>query len=191
MIKARPVSSKEMRRRTIIKWCIYALVIVLCYLYSTVRHTDFPKPVIMLPLCMCIAMKERSELICSMTGVLCGLMTDAAFGKVFGFNAFIFMFVCMFTSLLFSFILRQNILNIIMLCFAAIFFQGVVDYFFYYRIWGYENAVFIFTSKYLPSMLINVILTLPIYFLVKLVSEKMGMPDNKFLEEKDENITRG
>ena len=99
MKKNRPQTLKEKRRNLIIKWLLYLLVMAASFLFMTV--TDIVVPLFHIPIAICIAIYEKNELTASFIGLLCGLLTDVACGKLFGFNGFMLTVVCMFVSLLF------------------------------------------------------------------------------------------
>lgn len=177
------------RAKTAFKWFLYFLLAAVSYIFMTVADYSLAKPLLLIPLAVCIAMREDIMISCA-AGVISGFMLDSAMGKLFGYNAFLMLAVCMFTSLLFMYLMRQNVINIIWITAVAALLQGSLDFLFYYAIWGQENVSVIFTGTFLPSMLFTVLSSPVIYFIVKFIDRKFGPEQQTYLEEKSENIIR-
>lgn len=171
------------------KWLIYLVIVFLVYIYSTSIGYVLPKPLLLIPIAVCISMGE-SEMVGALVGLCCGYLLDLSMGKLSGFNAFILMVICMFTSILFLYLMRQNIINIVAITFAATLIQGGLDFWFYYAIWGYENASAIFTGYFLPSMIFTVISSPIVYIVIKFIATKVQPIHRQTIEEKNENISR-
>lgn len=187
----RRVLSKPERRNLIIKWALYLLLLILIFVYSTTQytHSSIPKPLLFLPLALCISSQE-SEMPSAASGLVCGFFMDAACNKLFGFNALILMTLCLFTCLLFLYLLRQNIINVLMLSAGAVLIQGSLDFLFFYVIWRYEDLGFLFVRHFLPQMGLTLLMTLPMYFLVRWIGLRFGPVEEHFIEEKSEDIVR-
>jgi len=186
-IKRRKIKSE--RLRIILKWFLYALLISISYVYMTGTVVNLPKPLLLIPIALCISMHEN-EMTASIVGLICGFMLDSACGKIFGFNAFLLMVFCMFTSLLFLYLMRQNIINIIAITIAATLIQGTLDFFFFYAMWGYDSVGLVFLHNIIPSMIFTIISSVFIYFIVKFIFSKCSFSEENFIEEKSENIVR-
>lgn len=189
-MKNRPLTVKQVRRNLIIKWTLYVLMALVALLIMTVQKKTTATALLLIPVALCITMKERHEIVSSLVGMVCGFMLDAACGKLFGFNAFLLMVMCMFSSLLFLYLMRQNIVNILIINTTAVIVQGLLDYFFFYGMWGNADNDFIFVHFYLPSMIFTVIAGPVVYILVHLINRKFGPREEYFLEEKSEDIVR-
>lgn len=188
-MSSRRLSSRTEKVNLFLKWFFYILVICFVYLLSTIKFTDFAKPLMLIPVAICISAREN-ETIASSVGMVCGFMLDSAGGKLFGFNAFILMICCMFTSLLFHYLLRQSFVSSLLITFTVTVIQGLLDFLFFYGIWTFDNVHKIFTRWYLPSMIFTVISFLPLYILIKFISSRFGIKEEHYIEEKDENIVR-
>lgn len=189
MRKTRYSKIQSERINFILKWILYALLIIISYVYMTSSIGHLNKPLFLIPIALCIAMRE-SEMTASIVGLICGLMLDSACGKVFGFNAFLLLILCMFTSLMFLYLLRQNIINIVLITIGATLIQGSLDFFFYYAIWGYENVGVIFWRSIFPSMIFTIISSGFIYLIIRFIASKFSVQEEHFIEEKSENIVR-
>lgn len=177
------------RAKTAFKWFLYFLLAAVSYIFMTVADYSLAKPLLLIPLAICIATHEDIMLSC-VVGVVSGFMLDSAMGKLFGYNAVLMLAVCMFTSLLFMYLMRQNVVNIIWITAVAALLQGSLDFLFYYAMWGHENVSMIFTGTFLPSILFTVLSSPVIYFIIKFIYKKLGPEQRNYIEEKSENIVR-
>ena len=177
------------RVRVFLKWGLYALVAFFCYMYMTTSVGTMIKPLLLVPAAICISMWEN-ELLSALTGIVCGLMLDAACGKVMGYNAFLLMIVCMFTSLLFLYLMRQNIINCIFVTTGATLLLSALDFFFYYGIWGYEQVELLLWRNTLPAMLFTVLSCGILYFVVKFIYVRLSLQAEPHIEEKSDSIVR-
>ena len=173
----------------VVKWFFYGLLVVVAYVYMTTVKSFFPKPLLLIPIAINISMRE-SEMTSAITGLICGYVLDMACGKLVGFNAFLLMIFCLFTSLLFQYLMRQNVINIIAITFVATIIQGLLDFFFYYAIWGYDKVGSVFTNEILPSMIFTIIWSGILYVIVKFIYNKTSPATEHFIEEKSDNIVR-
>lgn len=181
------VKSKQEKRRTVIKWMIYSLMIALAYVLMTTIHGSFPTPLLLMAIPICISAWE-SEMTSAVTGGVCGLMLDSACGKLIGFNGIIVMCMCMVISLLFIHYLRKNLLNILLIGAAALLLHSGLDFLFFYAIWGESGKIY--SSIMLPSMIATMVSIGLIYEFVKLLANRFGLIEEYYLEEKNENIIR-
>lgn len=185
--------SKLSRRKTagrnaVIKWILYSLIIIFSFLYLTMPINTV-KPLVLIPAALCISMYEGVAAGCG-AGILCGLLLDVACGKTLGFNALLLLVFCMFASLFFMYLMRTNVINIWALSVVCILLQSLFDLFFFYAIWGIHNTGAVFMDFFFPQIVINSLVT-PLYYLIfKAVYKKFGPSTERYIEEKNENITR-
>ncbi len=183
MIKPFRIHSDKLR--LFLKWGAYVLVAAFLYVCMTTSAKTPLKPLLLIPFAVCVSMNE-SEFASSIWGLFCGLLLDSACGKVFGYNAFVLMVICMFSSLLFLYLIRRNFFGYFIVSAAAIFLHGILDYFFYYAIWNYENVGLLFWETYLPQMLLTQAVGALLYFVGKYISIKFGTQTKILIEEKDD-----
>lgn len=175
--------------RAVVKWLLTFLTASAAYILLTAVPVSFPLPLLFLPMTVAVASKEE-PFNAGLWGCICGLMTDSAFGKLFGFNAIIFTFAAVLISLLFQYILRQNILNIAMLNFVLIPLQASLDFLFFYGIWGRGDAGNIWVHIYMPQMLLTFLLSVPVYLLTAAIFKRFGPIEENYIEEKSDDIVR-
>lgn len=188
-MKTKGFAIRSDRVRLFLKWISYVFLALVCYLYMTTSVGTSVKPLVLIPLALCISMRE-SELLSSLTGLVCGLLTDAACGKVMGYNALLLMILCMFAALLFLYWMRQNIINVLFVTAVGTILLGVLDFFFYYGIWGYKQVELLFWQNTFPGILLTIASCVPLYFAVKWIDRLFGIRKEQHIEEKSENIVR-
>ncbi len=177
-------SIKQERRKYMllqtIQWTAYALLIFAGFIISTAGN--HLKPLILLSLALCIS-SHTGEIQATAVGVFCGFLTDIACGKLLGYNAVFFVVCCVGVSLLYNYVLRQKMLNIVILTAIAVLAQGYLDYLFYYAIWGHEDVGLIYTKIMLPVSVLTLLSTFCLYYPVKWIADKCGSRREKELEE--------
>lgn len=180
---------KKEKRNAAVRWIIYMLILAVSYIYMTTTAFNFKAVLMVIPAAMCVAMFEEpfDSAIC---GCVAGLLLDTAQGTLVGLSGIILMWCCLIASLLFHFFMRRHIVNIIMLNAAAILIQGIIHYFCYYAIWGYDTSGRIFIDEFLPVMLYTEIAVLPMYFAVRFLVKRFGVIVESYIEEKSDDIVR-
>ena len=180
---------KKEKRNSVIRWMIYMLIMVISYVYMTTTAFHFKALLLVIPTAMCISMFEEpfDSAVC---GCVAGLLLDTAQGTLVGLSGIILLWCCLIASLLFHFFMRRHIINIIALNGAAILIQGIIHYFFYYAIWGYDVSGKIFIREFLPVMIYTEIVVIPMYFIVKFLVKHFGVIVESYIEEKSDDIVR-
>lgn len=175
-------TSKKRRRYAVIRWCIFSVIIWTAFIFTTTG--SYLKPNILIPVALCISMSE-DELVSAFVGLLCGLLTDAAFGKLTGFSAILLLIFCVVTSLLFKHLLRQNIINIFVLTmiFSAVYF--LLDYFFNYIMWNYEYQDILFKNLILPEYIATLVSTFLMYPIIRFIRKHFTLRTRYVLEENE------
>ncbi|MEG0615243.1 MAG: rod shape-determining protein MreD [Oscillospiraceae bacterium] len=183
-----PLAKRE-RINGFTKWAFYILIIVISFIYLMLPTNNESKPLLLIPVAICIAMNEK-VMTSAIVGMICGFMLDFACGKIFGFNAALLLLLGMGVSLLFILLMRQNILNVLLITLAAAFIQGGLDFFFFYVIWGYDNLGKIFLQNFLPSIIFTTLWAAVYYAAFKAVQTRFAPPNDKHIEEKNDDISR-
>lgn len=174
------ISSRRKRRFAIIRWTIFFLIIWFVFIFMTTG--SFMKPNLLIPLALCISVDE-DELVSAVVGFLCGILSDIAAGKLIGSGAILMLVGCVCTSLLFTRLLRQNILNTfaVTLIYSAVHFA--LTYFFIYVIWEYEHDSIILKRYIIPEFVLTVISLFVIYPAIKLIRKRLTLRKRYVLEE--------
>lgn len=182
-------SSKKLKWLKAMKWVSYLIMLAVVFVYSTTPITGMPKPLLFIPMALAIAMGEQ-ELPAVGIGLAAGFMMDVACDKLLGFNAFLMAVFCLITSLLFLHLLRQNALNLWWISVVATILQGCLDFLFFFAIWRQPDLSFIFFKTILPSMALTAVLAPLVHLAVKIVHRIFSPPQERHMEEKNENISR-
>lgn len=143
---------------------------------------SFMKPDILIILALCISVNEDT-LLSAAVGLLCGFLSDIAMGSLTGSGSLILIFGCVSTSLLFTRLLRQNLINFSVLTavHTAVFF--FLEYFFTYMIWGYDTEQILLKRFILPEYLMTVASIFVVYPLIMLVRKHLTLRKRYELEE--------
>lgn len=160
-----------------IKWTIYYILLIVFYSLQTTPNLFEiynTKPVLIVPLVVCVCMYEN-VLQSGIYAAFGGLLWDISADKVFGFNAIIFTICGVLISLLCIYYLHTKLVNTIAIIGCFMIVQGFFDYIFYYAIWGYSGAYRIVLFGILPSILYTAVFTIPIYFLLRVISTKFNI----------------
>lgn len=163
-------SAKQERFCAVVRWLLYLLLLSLCFILQGTG--SYGKPLYVIPAAVCICMCEGVMTACGV-GILSGLLLDISCGKLFGSNAILLACCCVMTALLFMHLLRQNIINVLIVTVLCALLQGGLDYLFYYSIWGYEAVGTVFVRYILPGIAYTAIAVLPLYPLFRLIQRKL------------------
>ena len=177
------IRSPEARRTALlqtVQWFCFALLSLV--FYCIMRSGSSVKPLLMIPLALCISAHVR-EIPATAVGVAGGLLTDIACGKLLGYNAIWLVICCVASSLLHSYYLRGKLLNTLLLTAVCTAVQGYLDFMFYYAIWGHEDVSLIYTHIMLPSGIMTMVCTIPVWFLVKWLCRRCGSKRTLELEK--------
>ncbi len=180
---------KKERRNVFLRWAIYMLLLAAEYVYMTTTPFHWRSLLLVIPTAMCVAAFEEpfDSAVC---GCIAGLLLDTAQGTLIGLSGIILLWCCLVTSLLFHFYMRKHIVNIIMLNGAAVLIQGIIHYFFYYAIWGYDPSAGIFINEFLPVMIFTEIAAVPFFYIIKFLVKHLGMINENYIEERSDDIVR-
>lgn len=173
-------STKQLRFFAAVRWVLYVLLILVCFLLQCTGN--YTKALYLIPAAVCIAMSE-GVLVSCFEGAFCGLLLDISCEKLFCSNAIFMACACVCVSLLFTHLLRHNIINALIVTALAALAQGGLDYLFYYFMWGYPDHAVILHHILLPCILYTLIATVPIYLIFQLIKIKLMQTTNTLAEK--------
>ena len=139
-------SRRKRKSSQIFKWVCYTLLMLLCTVLQTMPglfQLGAAKPLYLLPLALAVSVFE-GEFAGAIFGAVCGLMWDYTAGRTVGMLA----------------------LELMILSFAV---SAVVQLFFYYMP-GYSGAWNRFLWFVLPSAVLSIPVSLPIYWAARKIS---------------------
>lgn len=177
---SRPLHPRRYALMQTVQWIGFALLALLCFFIMTSGSST--KPLLLIPLALCIA-SHTGEIPAAAVGVIGGLLTDIACGKLLGYNAVWLVVCCVMTSLLHSYYLRDKLLNMLILTAVCTAVQGYLDFMFYYAIWGHEDVELIYTRIMLPCGIMTLVSAIPIFLIVRSICRKCGSRRSLELEK--------
>lgn len=175
--------NKKTKFRAIIKWLLISVVIIIANTISITGGATRAKPLLLIPIVICISAGEN-ELVSGIVGSFCGLLLDMSSGKLIGGNAFFLLITGVVTSLIFLHLMRKNLINVTIIIILASVINGLLDLFFYFAMWNYENYSTVFIKRTVPSAVLTIIFSPIIYFIIKYITSKFAEPEIMVLEEK-------
>lgn len=175
--------------KTFLRWTVYVVAGLFLFSMSTQNAQGSSTALLLCPLVLAISVFEQEVPSCAM-GALAGLLIDVSADKLMGFTAFFLCLGCGLVSALFRQFLRKNVVNYFVLTVLLTGIYLYIDYYFFYRIWGYTGFENVFKEILLPSWLKTVIAS-PIIFLLVYVFDRISGPEQKLvIESQDKNIDR-
>lgn len=175
--------SRKMVLRGFLRWLLYAAVLLLFYLFECNPIIRGYCPLLMIPLATAVAMYE-GDLAAGVFGTFCGLMLDMANGiTVVGFSALWLLCACPFISLLARFWIKATFISHFIVNSAVSVIMGAMDFLFLHWMWEGAESMISFTGVVLPSYGGAVLFSIPIYFLVTFIVNKLRPKEQRRLEE--------
>ncbi len=181
--------SRIEKRYRFAKWCIFALMLLFFYVMMRAGIFGAWQPVLLIPLAAAVSMFE-DELSSCIFALFCGLMTDIAFGFVFGFSAVWLMSVCVVSSLLVRNLIRVNLFNFCVVSGAATVIEFAMDYLFNVAIWNIPKGEYILFVSVFPTAAATFILSPAVYLLVRTAEYRLRTEEvNVIYDGQDDEST--
>ena len=172
--------------RGFLRWLLYAAVLLLFYCFLCNPIIPRYCPLLIIPLATAVAMYE-GDLASGIFGAACGILIDMATGSsVVGFTGLWLLCACPLISLLSRFWVKVNFISHFIMNAAVTVIIGGLDMLFMHWIWEGGQSIISFTGIILPSYCGAIIFSIPIYFLVRLISRKFRPKERKTPEEHSE-----
>lgn len=157
-----------------IRRCLFVLLIFITALF---HHSGFiPKlfsvpAMALVPLCVCIAMNERS-IPGLLYGLLCGALWDMGSAQADGYFCVALTAVGFLTGALSSFLVRNNIRACLLLSFGATTFCNVGYWLLFIVRKGYDGAMSVLINYYIPSILYTMVFAVIFYYITAFIVNK-------------------
>lgn len=161
-------------RRKLLKFFTYAVIVFAAYIIQTTPGLfEFfgISPILVLPACICIAVFE-GEFAGGLFGFLAGLFCDSTSETVFGFNALIFLLLCVSAGLFTIYVFRRSTMNIMLLCLFSVFVRSGLEFFFNFVLYEYEALDVFFYTQIAPQIVLTSIFSLPFCMLFRWLHKK-------------------
>lgn len=179
--------SRREKIRSFVRWALYSAVLLIFYLIETNPLIRGFCPLLIIPLATAVAMSE-GDLAAGVFGAVCGLMLDMANGvTVLGFSALWLLCLCPAITLLSQFWMRVSALSHFVMNAAACIFMAFMDMIFLHWVWERSQSVISLKHAVLPSYGGAILFSIPIFWLVRLISRKLRPTDHQKLENSANN----
>lgn len=176
-MKFRVLGYSAMTRREILKsvakWVLYALVLMLSYAIEMTMPFASWQPYLTLTVAVAVSFFEN-ELSGVIFAAFAGMMHDLAMGALFGFTSIWLMPCCLFVTLFVVNLIHRNLLNFLWMNLSVLVIVEAAELFFKYVIWRNPNINVVLLDYVLPAMISTVLLSAPIYLLIRLINRKLG-----------------
>ena len=158
---------------SVTKWVLYSLVLALSYTIQVTMPFTVWQPYLTLTVAVSVSFFEN-ELSGVVFAAFAGMMHDLAMGSLFGFTSIWLMPCCLFVTLFAVNLIHRNILNFLWMNFSALIIVEAAELLFKYVIWRNPDINVVLLDYVLPAMISTVLLSTPIYLLIRLINRKLG-----------------
>lgn len=159
------------KRRRIIaeKYGLYFFLLLLLYVLQNdpnLFSINGIKPMLALPLAVCVGMME-GEVAGGLFGMMAGLLCDTGSTILFGFQSLIYLAACAAVGLLVIYFMQPSLINSLIFVTVILAARLLLEYFFYFVMWGHADGVLVLLHKMLPVLIYTTVAAFPIYFLTR------------------------
>ena len=166
--------------RRYMKGIVYGVVLVVASILQSLPHfiPSFggSKPLLMIPVVVCLAMFE-GPVGGAVIGIAGGFLWDLFSDRLLGFNSLLLLMICCACGLLTRLLIRNKLLSSLLMTAGAVFVQGILDWFFNYVITSQDSPFFELCHYTLPNMLYTMILTPLVYIIIYRVARFLKKHD--------------
>ena len=165
-------SRRKRSRSQILKWCCYVLGLFVCAALQTTPglfQFGAAKPLWLLPLCLAVSAAE-GEFAGAIFGAVCGLMWDYTAGRTVGMLALELMVLSFAVSAVVQLYLKDTAQNFLLIAAGCAVLVLACDWLFFYYMPGYSGAWNRFLWFVLPSAVLSIPVSLPIYWAARKIS---------------------
>lgn len=173
--------SRKAKIRGFLRWFCYSFVLLIFYLWEVAPLIRGWCPLLIIPLATSVAMFE-GEFAAGIFGVFCGFMLDIASGTLIGFSSLWLLAACPTISLLGQFWLKRSWLTHLVMNTVTVILICALDFLFLHWVWERELSGISFVHSLLPAYLWAIILSLPVYLLVRAISLRFRSKEERKLE---------
>ncbi len=156
-----------------------ALFAVLLIVFAVLQNTPHLLPgilgahaLILIPLAVCLGMFEKA-VVAALFGALAGVFWDVTVASGDGYNAMILMLFATISSVLISYLMRNNISTALLLSFAAIIIYMLLHWFIFVVCSGATGGFVTLFTFYLPSAIYTAVFAPLIYILLRALLRKI------------------
>ena len=174
--------SRRVMLRGILRWLLYAAVLLLFYVWEVNPLIRGFCPLLIIPLATAVAVYE-GELAAGIFGACCGLMLDMASGTLLGFSSLWLLVCCPVISLLVQFFVKSNWMSHFVLNLGVSLIMCFMDFLFIHWVWEGLESEIAFRNELLPAYLGAVAGAIPVYLVVSFINKKLRFKTERKPEE--------
>ena len=144
-----------MNRRSkiqLIKYIFYSFLMIVLYVLQTDPNFTLSSgtgPVLVLPFAVAVAMFD-GQLAGGLFGLFAGILCATSSSVLFGFGSILYLVICTAVGLLVLYFMQPSLTNSLIFTGSGFAVRLLLEYFFYYAMWGYENSPD-FAAAYAPQ----------------------------------------
>lgn len=149
----------------------YAVGAVLIFLLYILQYCGFlpihgASPILVLP-ALIISSMFLGEWCGAVMGLITGIFVDAVSGDALCFNSVSLLLIGCAAGLIIHLLLNNNLFSSIILNLVFTFLYVNARWIAFYLVRGFDNAKYHYINYSLPSFFITVILSVPLYFIIR------------------------
>lgn len=163
--------------KSIAKWVLFSLVLLVSYTIEVTMPFASWQPYLTLTTAVAVSFFSE-ELSGVVFAAFAGMMHDLAMGSLFGFTSIWLMPCCLFVTLLVVNLIHRNILNFLWMNLTAVILVQSSELLFKYIIWRNPDIDVVLINYVLPALIATVILSAPLYLIIKQINKKLGVENN-------------
>ncbi len=163
--------------KSIAKWVLFSLVLLVSYTIEVTMPFASWQPYLTLTTAVAVSFFSE-ELSGVVFAAFAGMMHDLAMGSLFGFTSIWLMPCCLFVTLLVVNLIHRNILNFLWMNLTAVILVQSSELLFKYIIWRNPDIDVVLINYVLPALIATVILSAPIYLIIRQINKKLGVENN-------------
>jgi len=159
-----------------IKWAVWVVLAILLLSLQTAPGLFAilgVKPLLIFSLATTFAFFEDDKS-AGIYAVFLGAIWDVAAGKSFGFSSAIMLIIATVISLLVLYLVKQNIINCLILTAAGLFCYDVIYYIFYFLIWDRPGGWMLILCHFIPTFIYTISITPLFYYGIKFLNQKLA-----------------
>lgn len=163
--------------KSIAKWVLFSLVLLVSYTIEVTMPFASWQPYLTLTTAVAVSFFSE-ELSGVVFAAFAGMMHDLAMGSLFGFTSIWLMPCCLFVTLLVVNLIHRNILNFLWMNLTAVILVQSAELLFKYILWRNPDIDVVLINYVLPALIATVILSAPLYLIIRQINKKMGVENN-------------
>ena len=158
-------------KRNIVWILLLSAAFLLQTTFGFMPHLGTIKLLPMLPLLSCVCMFEK-ESFAPWYGLGAGLLMDVVSPSMVGYHALIFLLLCTFIGWVSTNYLRNTLLTNLLMGSLLLFLSQSLYWLFFLEFKQTAGASGIYFSRFLPAIILNSLLIIPVFFMVLAINKK-------------------